>query len=324
MLRNMTLEWGPLTERDNGALAELLAAMEAEDRTGENYDADDVADDFANPAYDLARGTLAAWDDGRLVAYGMLMARAEADPVHQMGFWGGVHPAYRRRGIGRQVVDWGVRTAPTIHESRFPGRPLEIHFFAHDRNAGAKALAETAGMTPARWFCDMGRDLEAELPRVDPPDGLKIVPYGDDLEDAVREVRNASFADHWGSVRHTPESWRSVMIGTKAFRPEISFVAQDGSGTAVGVLLSLYHEAVTQATGVREAWIQIIGTLREWRGRGVASALIAHALAEFRAQGYRRTGLAVDVDNATGALGIYTRAGFEIEQRTTVYALPLT
>ncbi|GHH65287.1 hypothetical protein GCM10017673_09120 [Streptosporangium violaceochromogenes] len=51
----------------------------------------------------------------------------------------------------------------------------------------------------------------------------------------------------------------------------------------------------------------------------MASALLAHALAEFRAQGYHRAGLSVDAGNTTGALKVYTRAGFAVERRVTAY-----
>ena len=48
-----------------------------------------------------------------------------------------------------------------------------------------------------------------------------------------------------------------------------------------------------------------MGTLREHRGRGLASALLRHVLLEYRAAGYDEASLAVDSENPTGALGIY-------------------
>ncbi|MFF5208593.1 GNAT family N-acetyltransferase [Streptosporangium sp. NPDC000396] len=319
----MTVEWVPLTKNDANTWAELLAAVEAVDQVGENYGADDLAEDLGNPLVDLAEGTLAAWDGDRMVAFGLIFCRPAADPAHQMTFWGAVHPDHRRHGLGGHLLDWAVRSAPVLHERRFPGRPLELHVHAFDRNEGARALAAAAGMTPVRWFYGMQCDLGTEPPVIALPAGLEIVTYREDLAEAAREVRNAAFTDHWGSVPHTPESWKSNIVGARAFRPEGSFLVQDGAGRSVAVLLTHYFEADTESTGVREAWIQIIGTLREWRGKGVASALLAHALTEFRAQGYGKAGLGVDADNPTGALGVYTRAGFEVEHRTTTYALPL-
>ncbi|MGV9773262.1 GNAT family N-acetyltransferase [Streptosporangium sp. NPDC003464] len=319
----MMFDWAPLTRDDAGSWAELLAEVERADRVGENYGAGDLADDLDNPLLDLAEGTLAAWDGDRMVAFGVTACRPTADPVHKMTLWGAVHPAYRRRGLGGHLLDWAVRTTPVLHGRRFPGRPLELHLHAFDSNEGAAALAVRKGMTPARWFYGMSRDLGVAPPAAVLPGGLEIVTCRGDLQEAAREVYNASFADHWGSTPHTPESWRRAVVGVRAFRPESSFLVRDRSGGSVAVLLTYYYEADTEATGVREAWIQIIGTLREWRGKGVAGALLAHALAEFRAQGYAKAGLGVDADNPTGALGVYTRAGFEVEQRTTTYTLPI-
>ncbi|MGS2643651.1 GNAT family N-acetyltransferase [Streptosporangium sp. LJ11] len=319
----MTFEWAPLTKDDVGAWAELLVAIGEVDQVGGRETADALAEDLANPLLDPVEGTLGAWESGRLVAYGMTMSRSAAEPIHQMSLWGGVHPEYRRRGLGGRLLEWAIGNTPVLHERRFPGQPLELHIEVDSRNEGLRALVARAGMKPVRWFYEMNLDLGAELPEVSPPEGVEVITYRDDLEDAAREVRNRSFVDHWGSVQHTPESWRSTIVGVRAFRPEGSFVALDASGECVGILLTHYFEADTAATGVREAWIQIIGTLREWRGRGVASALLAHALGEFRAQGYDTAGLEVDADNPTGALGLYTRAGFEIARRAAYHGLPL-
>lgn len=91
----------------------------------------------------------------------------------------------------------------------------------------------------------------------------------------------------------------------------------------MGVLITHVFEARNARREERQAWIQIVGTLKEWRGKGVAGALMAHALTVLARQGYHSAGLGVDVDNATGAVGVYTRAGFAITRRHTTYALPV-
>ena len=63
-----------------------------------------------------------------------------------------------------------------------------------------------------------------------------------------------------------------------------------------------------------------VGTRREYRGRGLAGTLLSHALHEYRGAGFDEASLDVDSENPTGALGIYERAGFEVERQFTVYA----
>ncbi|NUT45097.1 MAG: GNAT family N-acetyltransferase [Thermoactinospora sp.] len=318
----MSLEWGPLTLDDTEPLAGLLAAIEAEDRTGEVHDLDDVREQLSHHLLDLAAGTLAARDGGRIVAYGYLPVRQSVTDAHTMRLSGGVHPAYRRRGLGRRVLDWCVATAPVLSEKAFPGVPLEINLHADDANAGLRALAEGAGFTANRWFAHMGRSLAGDLPAFTPPDGVSVVTWSPEIDEGARHVRNESFVDHWGSVPHTRESWQGYIVGTRNFLPGSSFVALH-EGRPVGVLMTHTFEGYNEQAGERRAWIQIIGTLREWRGKGVAGALIAHALAAFRTQGFDTAGLGVDADNPTGAVSVYTRAGFEVFQRSTNYALPI-
>ncbi|MEW1840243.1 GNAT family N-acetyltransferase [Nonomuraea angiospora] len=315
------MEWGPLTGDDAEALAELWAAMEAEDRTGERRDVDDAAEQVSSHLIDLDAGTLAARDGDRIVAFGYLPVRQTADDLHMMRLSGGVHPAYRRQGLGRRIIDWGIRTAPGVSERAHPGVPLELHVDVLDGRSDLAALVEEAGLTAVRWFARMERSLAGGLPAVRPPEGVSIAAWSPELDEGARQVRNESFRDHWGSVRHTSESWRAMMSGTRAFRPESSFVAL-ADGRPVGVLITHFFEAAARR-GERQAWIQIIGTLREWRGKGVASTLIGHALATFGDQGYESAGLGVDADNPTGAVSVYARAGFEITRRSTTYALPI-
>ncbi|MFG1690343.1 GNAT family N-acetyltransferase [Nonomuraea sp. NPDC049269] len=318
----MSLEWAPLDEDDAGRLAELAAAIEAEDRTGEHFSLEDVIGHLANPMLDLAEGTLAARDGQRLIAYGYLPVKQVRDGVHAMFLRAGVHPAFRGRGHGGRVLDWAIEVAPKLHERAYPGKGLELQTGVLQENTAAAELLERKGFAATRWFSQRHRDLSGEPPQVRVPDGIDFVTYTPEFEEAARRVRNESFRDHWGSGLHTAESWRHNITGSHGFQPESSFVARAGD-EAVAIVMTRHHEAATAATGVRTAWIDIIGTLREWRGKGVAAGLIAHALATFKEQGYDRAGLSVDADNPTGAVGVYTRAGFEVYQRATAYSLTI-
>ncbi|MEV0382978.1 GNAT family N-acetyltransferase [Nonomuraea sp. NPDC050643] len=316
------MEWGPVTRKDARSLAEFWAAVEAEDRTGESHGVDDVVEQLAHHGIDLAAGTLAARDGDRIAAFSYLPVRPSAAETHPMRLWGGVHPAHRGRGHGRRLLDWAITTAPGLSERAFPGVPPELRLNVHDGNPGLAALAEGAGFAAVRTFARMERTLPGELPEPRPPGGVSIATWSPELDDGARHVRNESFRDHWGTVPHTRESWRGHAAGSRSFRPDASFVALAGD-RAVGVLITHFHDLHSARIGVRQAVISIIGTLREWRGKGVASALLAHALHVLAGQGYESAVLSVDTENPTGALGVYTRAGFAITQRSRNYALRL-
>jgi ribosomal protein S18 acetylase RimI-like enzyme len=81
------------------------------------------------------------------------------------------------------------------------------------------------------------------------------------------------------------------------------------------------YDAYFEATGRREAYVGKVGTRRESRGRGLASILLQHCMKAYQQAGYDEASLDVDSENPTGALGVYKRAGFEVESKQTDYCL---
>jgi len=59
--------------------------------------------------------------------------------------------------------------------------------------------------------------------------------------------------------------------------------------------------------------------LEERRGEGLGLALLRQTFVEFHRRGRRRVSLHVDVDNLTGALRLYTRAGMSPDPRLVVW-----
>lgn len=87
----------------------------------------------------------------------------------------------------------------------------------------------------------------------------------------------------------------------------------------VGFVVSEVNEEDWVRQGSKSAYIGLVGTVRAWRGRGLAGALLADVLIACRASGLVRAILDVDTENATGALGVYTRLGFVPTAREVAY-----
>lgn len=314
-----------MAAEDAARWCELLAAAEAVDATGEHYSVDDLLEELADPRLDVALDTMAAiGDDGRMVAYGLVRHGGQLGEVYRTHVEGCVHPDHRRTGLGREVLRRTVERAEQRYaEHPQPRRPGELHSRVYDTNAGATALLSGAGMRPVRWFYDMHRDLAEPPPGAAIPEGLRLVPYQPDRDDDVRLAHNEAFQDHWGSTPRDTTSWKQWFTGSRSFHPELSFLMLEDGGEIVGHLLGYVYEADCEANGVREAWVGQLGTRRPWRGRGVASALLTHALRVYAEAGHERAALGVDTANPTGALGLYQRAGFAPGARWTTFSRPL-
>lgn len=311
----------PLRRADVAQCVEVLAAAEVVDRTGENLDAADVARELDHPGVDLHRDSLAVLDGDRLVAFGVVVGTAQPRDVHHVRLWGEVHPQWRRRGIGRELLAWQLDRGAALHGERHPSRAAQLELWVADHVPGAVAVARDAGLAPVRHWFDMECDLAGE-PAEPMPSPLPLVPYDPALDEAVRVARNGAFADHYGSAERGADEWRQYFTGDPAYRPDLSLLALDGEAVA-GCLLTYVYPADTAATGIMEAWVGTVGVRREYRGRGVATALLADGLRRFQEAGCARAGLGVDSVNPTGAVGLYERLGFRTVRTTTTWAQQL-
>ena len=320
----LPLTWRALTPADVPAVTRLFAAIEAVDATGEHYAEDDVATELADESIDLARDTFAAVDPaGEVVGWAGVRGSSAVLDVDRVYVDGGVLPAARGRGLGRRLLEWGERRAAELHREKHPDKPGATSVVVHENATSKDALVRAAGYTPVRWWYGMQRGLDADLPAVPPvPDGLALVPYARERDEAVRQAHREAFAGHWGSTPPDEQRWAHWYTGAPSFRPDVSLLVLDGEEVAA-YLLTYFWEADAAATGSREAYVGQIGVRPPWRRRGLGGLLLAAALAAYREAGYDRSALDVDTGNATGALGVYERAGYAVKHRSVSWTKDL-
>ncbi len=298
----------PLDPGQVQAHADLLASIVAADDDNDIMTTDDLLEDFSDPRLDFERGSLACYDGELMVGYSTIMRRSSADPVHEMRQWGGVHPAYRGRGIGTGLLEWAEAAAVRLHLRHFPANSASLGCYVQTDNTPAIELLAARGYKQSRWFREMVRDLKADIPSRELPADVEVTGFTPERAADALLVRNESFHDHWGSTEVTQESW-AFRIGSRSFRPGLSFVAYN-HGEPIAIVISYEQDGYHETTGIRDAHIDLVGTRRQARGRGIASALVTMALRAARADGYGTASLSVDADSPTGAIGLYERLGF--------------
>jgi mycothiol synthase len=317
------IEARPIVLDDAIALAELRAATEKVDDEGEHEDADDVLEWLRHPWFDGPRGSLGLWSGDRMAGWAVIWSGPVPRDADQINFVGGVHPDWRRQGLGGRLLDWALDRAGERHRDRHPDLAGELHAHSGDANTGLHAMLEGAGFAQVRYFVEMSLTLTG---RPDAgaavPDGLMLTAFEDRYDEATRLAHNEAFLDHWGSTPREPDAWRARTTASKSFRPGQSHLLLDGEDVA-SYVLSYEYDADTAITGRRDLYIGQVGTRRPYRGRGAANALLASTLAAAEAAGFETASLGVDAANPTGALGLYERLGFTVARRSTTYSLPL-
>jgi GNAT superfamily N-acetyltransferase len=309
-----------LTEEDAAAYVAFAAAVGAADDDPTRLDETGFLELLRFPLAVRDLQDFTGWFDGeRLAAAGWVARASAAQPVHWMRSQGAVHPDYRGLGLGTALIRWQQELAPKIHDRFFPGHRLELSVGAMGGNTAALELFAQEGFAPLRWYFEMLRPEDAPVAEDRAPEGLEFLPYTDAQCEELRLAHNEAFVDHFRATPHDRDFW-NYWIGQEKIRKDLSFLLRDArTGELAGFLVSSASEAEFAATGVRDVHFNLIGTLSPFRRRGVASALIAHAVHASRRLGFQTATLGVDAENPTGALGVYEKAGFVCAHRHALY-----
>ncbi len=326
------LRWRPVTEGDVPQLAELSRVCGLLDHPRAAVTEEHIALSLRGARFDPVRDTMIAFDaSGRAVAYGEARL-PDAEPAAETGgellevsLEGMVHPALRRRGVGRALLAWQEARGRQLLAESASALPAMLSLGGRVAHPGLAALAQGSGFGPVRWWYELERTLEGELPRREAPEGVRLIPFSDRYSERTRAAVNDAFRDHFGFHPITRREWEEE--GALAeFSPALSCLAVAGRGTlrdphrVVGLALSEVKRAEFALRGGPFGYLSTVGVVRDWRGRGLSSVLIAEVLHAYRAAGLGSAVLDVDAANPSGALGMYERLGFAERDRSVTYA----
>ncbi len=308
--------WRPATPTDVDAIMVFAAACDAVDHPTFTTARDEVEELFELDHHDPARFTRVGLDaEGRILALASVMIHPSQD-VHVNAFLSGrVHPQWRRRGIGREVLRWEDETVRSALTELDTTLPAAVFLYAEERDAGVRVLGAESGMVEERWFTTMLRDMSEPIADVSPAgDSVQIVALTPDLIESTRLARNDAFRDHWGSLDTPPDRWARFTSG-EHFRADLSRVAVD-DGRVVALALASVNEDDWPALGYSNAYIDLIAVVRSHRGRKLAPATVTALLRAIAGEGLQRAALDVDTDSPTGANRLYTALGFTATDRS--------
>jgi mycothiol synthase len=244
-------------------------------------------DENANPSLDNLRHAQSAMNGQYLVA------RVHGDPVgcamsvlfpgtrDDPFLWSdaSVVVAHRSRGIGEQLLR---RISTRGRKLDKQGLQLEV-----------KANAEhSIRFVEKRGFYEIEREYEVELhltalaapPAVDPPPGIEIVSYTErpDLERQMYEVDREASADIPGlasEIDQTFEEWRTFAVERPSRDLELTILALADTRVVGVAYLENYGD---------RCFHNLTGVVRDWRGRGIASAMKRAQIAGAHARGVKR------------------------------------
>jgi len=314
------LTWRGLGPDDAPALLEVIVAGQAQDRLPYRTNADEVAEMFEGDWKDNARDTLGGFDaDGVLSAWSQVTTAPGDTTIVRAFVFGGVHPRLRGSGIGSAMVAWQTGRARQLLAASGKEVPGRIAAYVDDTAPDSAEVYRAAGYTPIRYYVEMQRALDVEVPARAAPDGVRIAPWTPERDEDVRLAHNETFADHWGSQPRTAAEWAQ---GRGQFAPTWSRVAVDeATGQVAGYVLSHRYEEDWPVLGHSSGYTDLLGVRRAWRGRGLGVALLAAAMQSYRDDGIEYAEIGVDTANPSGAHGMYASLGFTVFHSETMLTI---
>ena len=234
----------------------------------------------ARPMVENLRFNLQSKDD---LSY--VVARLGGEPV-ACGFvepwsacaWGdiAVVPEQRRRGIGSRIL------ADLSERARGLGKD-SLQFEVKMSDGESRAFLERRGYVRVGAEEAVVLDLERiEPPDVDPPAGVRIVSRAEepDLLEGMYAVGLEADEDIPGMEDvQSFDAWRANEIDKPSRRPELCFIALAGDEVVGFAGLMVFGD---------QAHHGLTATRRDWRRRGVGSALKRAEIAAAKRAGFKR------------------------------------
>ena len=302
---------------DLEAVVDLINAADAVDQLDETTDVLEFRQLLHRPDFDPYHDALVAVDDHQnTVGH----ARLDLKNAPRQGRFIAhtiVHPDWRDETIEELLL--GQLWSRAQERRRALGsKPVQFRTYCAAHQETRAALFESLGLSPVRYDVHMVCHPLDNLADPTFPSGMRVRPYarGQDDEAALATI-NAAFADVMDFAAATLDDLRH-WLEAPSFRDYLSYVAFAEEELA-GLCLCTESEARPDLLGRREGTVDTLCVRREYRRRGLGSALLLTSLQAFRRAGLESAILGTDMDNPTEAIRLYESVGFRETLRWVTY-----
>jgi mycothiol synthase len=294
-------------EADLEAIAYLINTCETVDKLESGTSVSELRDEFNTPFVNQAHD-LKLWEDcnNQLLGFGRLWIPDPSEVID--GFLGfQVHPSVRGGNIETQIIQWAEQRMQEVRQEK--GLPVKLRSGARDKHTERIVILENHGFVSDRYFFTMQRSLTEIIPQPQFPSGFTLRQVKPEDAEALTELFNQSFVDHWNHHDSTVEYVKYEMA-QQNYRAELDLIATAADGTFAAFCYSVINREENIRKGRQEGYIAILGTRRGFRRIGLGRAMLLSGLHRLKGFGMDTASLGVDADNPNGALRLYESVGF--------------
>ncbi len=286
----------PPTQADAEAVTAVVVARDIADLGAPDFTIDDLRDEWGARDFDLKRDAALVQVGPEVVGYAI---------VRRPGSLVVVSPTYERRGVGALLLDW------TERREREWGRDRHRQWIASTNLRGREFLL-AAGYARIRSYSRMTIELRSGMAAAPPPAGHSFRHVDPDRDhERLHALSAASFVVNPDFHPEPLDAFREEHLEAHDFVAALSIVAHAGD-RITGFLLS------RNFTVENAGFVDLLAVAPEYQRRGLATAMLLTAFAQYAAAGLTSAQLGVASDNPR-ALALYTHVGMREQFRFDTY-----
>jgi len=298
---------------------ELTLSSRKADSDPEPITIDAIANVLANMGgLTQEQGVIMAFLDDTPIGYsrlGRYSSRPETRLYYQISF---LREEHRSSGFWLAMIAENEHRLSEIAAGHTPVSEQYFQAWASDRQKDWMAVLASAGYQIVRRFNNMFYQL-GDAPVKPLPAGVEIRPV---MQEHMRQVWEAQKEMNAGLFENVAEDWLDekypAWLANPEHNPRFWQVAWEGDRLA-GMVLARMDGKENEKQQGRHGYTEHIYVRQQWRGRGLASALIARSLQVLKEHGATEAELGVDAENESAAFRLYERLGYKTFSVDTWY-----
>jgi GNAT superfamily N-acetyltransferase len=281
---------------------------------------EDIAHRFATEKdHDPRDDVLLAEVDGKVIGFSSLeWDTSDEDPKryrHDVKLL----PEWRGKGIREALFQYNETelTRLASEHTQFPRRSISV--WANEAPNDWKRIVDSNGYTALWRLLEMAHTDLKGVSETPLPAGIDVRPPRPEEHAKVWALFKECFQDEeWSSSAKWTgemfEEWHS----SPRFMPSMIEAAWSGD-LLVGAVESILDEEECASLGKRVGRAEKVCVREDWRGKGIAMALLTRALVRLRSMGAVEVNLDTEAENRSEAWRVYERAGYRVRRTVQFY-----
>jgi mycothiol synthase len=305
---------------DYANINKIIMASSKVDKLDYSETVEDVSNYYKHLANcDLSRDVLFAEANAKSIGYSRVWFIERTDePGYIYQFFVHLLPEWRGKGIRDAMLKWCESRIKQISRLHPDEAKKDIFIYLMDTQMELGKILESNNYKIVRYGFQMVRPNLENIPDCPLPEGLEIRPVKPEHYRMVWDATEEASKDGWMVTKAEEEDYQK-WLAHRLFRPDLWQVAWDGDRVA-GAVQSFIDPQENAEFGRKRGWTENIHVGREWRGKGLAQALIAGSFQILKDNGMEEAALGVDAENSTGALHLYKKMGFKEDKTDYTYS----